>query len=369
MRFYRVLRLKVARRRRSIDCKILEMVRLRADGRGLDLPPTPLLEVPGFARIAGVARVLIKMESERWLGSFKSLGGAFAALRLIADRTGYSVEDILSGRALPVRPRIVCASAGNHGLAVAAMGKIVGADTTIYLHCKANPIRAKRILDTGARIEWVEGTFDDAAAAAVRAASSEGGILVPDTSDEPESRAVSYVMEGYSVIPVELAQQFAERDLFPSHLFVQAGVGGLAAALAVGMRHADRPPKLIVVEPVSAACVGHALLSGGIEPVPGDLTTSAEMLACGLASAPAVKALKSYCALAMTASENHLVYARECFRNNLQVATTASGATGLAGLMATAADPTIRKNFELDKQSVVCLVLSEGDPQCLSHTR
>jgi diaminopropionate ammonia-lyase len=337
------------------------VVRLRADGCGLALPFTSLVEVPTFARMAGVGRVLIKMESERWLGSFKSLGGAFAALCLVAEEAGFSAQDVLSRRRLPIRPRLLCASAGNHGLAVAAMGRILGADTTIYLRRGVNPTRAQRILDAGAKIEWVEGIFDDAAAAAVCSAISGGGILVPDTSDEPDSRAVSWVMEGYSVISIELLEQFAERDLFPSHVIVQAGVGGLAAALALGMRHAHRPPKLIVVEPVSAACVGQALGCARIKPMPGNLSTSAEMLACGLASAPAVKALKSYGALAMTVSEDYLACATDYVRTNLQFATTPSGAAGIAGLMAAAADPTLRKSFALDEESVVCLVLSEGD--------
>lgn len=338
------------------------MVRLRADGHGLDLPRTPLVEAFAFAQLTNVGRVLVKMESERWLGSFKSLGGAFAALRLMAEQTGCLPEDVASGKQLLVRQRLLCASAGNHGLSVAEMGRIVGAETIIYLHRGANPVRARRILGTGARIEWVEGTFDDAVEAAACAANSGGGILVPDTSDNPDSRAVSYVMEGYSVIARELLEQFKERDLFPSHIFIQAGVGGLAAAVALGMRHIDRPPKLVVVEPASAACVGQAMATAGIEPVPGDISTSAEMLACRLASAPAIKALKSYGARTMTVSEEHLASARECVRTNLQTQTTASGAAGLAGLIAAAADSTVRRSFELDDQSVVCVVLSEGDP-------
>lgn len=354
--------MKVARRLQAVGCKLVDMVRLRPDGRGLDLPRTSLVEVSAFAQLTNVCRVLVKMESERWLGSFKSLGGAFAALRLIAERTGYSAEDIVSARRFPVPPRVLCASAGNHGLGVAAMGRIVGAETIIYLHCGVNPVRAQRILETGARIEWVEGTFDDAVEAAACDAKSGDAILVPDTSDDPDSRAVFYVMEGYSVIAAELLEQFRDRDLFPSHMFVQAGVGGLAGAMGLGLSQTEQPPELVVVEPASAACVGHALASARIEPVAGQLSTSAEMLACRLASAPAVRVLKSYGARTMTVSEEHLAHATKCVRTHLQVPTTASGAAGLAGLVAAATDSTVRKKFKLDEQSVVCLVLSEGDP-------
>src|SRR5690606_25829096 len=140
---------------------------------------------------------------------------------------------------------------------------------------------------------------------AARATAMRGdGLLVPDTSDDPDDAAVRDVMRGYALMTDELARQFAAADSFPTHLFIQAGVGGLAAAIADGLAPSLQAPATIaVVEPAAAACVGRALEAGRIERVEGDLHTAAEMLSCGEASAPALSVLRRHRATGIAVDE------------------------------------------------------------------
>ncbi|MGH8076081.1 MAG: pyridoxal-phosphate dependent enzyme [Lysobacter sp.] len=147
----------------------------------------------------------------------------------------------------------------------------------------------------------------------------------------------------------------------PSHLFVQAGVGGLAAAMADGLRDImDGPKRLLIVEPESAACVARALAVGHPVRIPGDLHTAAGMLSCGLASAPALEILQRHDVRSVVVSEERLLGAVGALRAGGGPDTTPSGAAGLAGLLHVAARPELRATHQLSSESTVLLVATEG---------
>ncbi|MBO9621572.1 MAG: pyridoxal-phosphate dependent enzyme [Sphingomonas sp.] len=335
------------------------MTSLSFSPSGLRLPPTSLRDLPALAGRAGVSRVLVKFENERPLGNFKVLGGMYAGLRLLADHAGLAVPELADGcGAGRVLPRLICASDGNHGLSVAAAAQAAGSQATIYLHTGVDAARAERIARLGASIAWVPGTYDDAVDAAVAAERAGEGLLVPDTTRDAENRAVTLVMEGYAVLTTELRAQLARMDARLSHSFVQAGVGGLAAAVASGL--GVDGGAMIVVEPESAACVGRALAAGRPELLPGGLATSAEMLSCGLASAPALEVLKRHGARPVAVGEGCLAQAVEVLAADAGVETTASGAAGLAGLLHVAMDPALRHIHRLGRDSIALVIVTEG---------
>ncbi|WP_207541203.1 pyridoxal-phosphate dependent enzyme [Sabulicella rubraurantiaca] len=293
---------------------------------------TPLLDLPLLAARLGVAQVLAKDEGRRMLGSFKSLGGTYAGLRALAREARMEVGALITAR-LGGQPTLVCASDGNHGLAVAAAARFAGAPARIYLHRGVPASRARRIEQQGAKILWVEGTYDDAVDAAAAAAHAGAGILVADTTDDPDDPVVRDVMAGYGVMAEEIRQQVAAAGHpRPTHLFVQAGVGGLAAAMAEGLDGwLAAPGRIVVVEPATAPAVGAALASGNPVRVSGSLETSAEMLACGEASTPALKMLRRHRAQAISVPEVVLNEAPRLLRSCGGPRTTPSGAAGLAG--------------------------------------
>lgn len=360
-----------------------------------DYRPTRLVEVPTLARLARVGRVLVKMECERPLGNFKALGGMVAALRALAraadvprirdlrndvscsrgvgEASRPTVLDASAAGELRL-PGLVCASAGNHGLAVAAAARWAGTGATVYLAESANRARAARIEALGAHVVWTPGTYDDA----VERAAHADGLLIADTSPNPYDQVVRDVMEGYGLISRELAAQLGDISSSagnadssarraelsadaPTHLFVQAGVGGLAATLAEGLRHLMRGPRrVLVVEPQAAACVAAALASGEPVRVAGALSTEAEMLACGLASAPAVKILRDQDARSVVVAEALLRQAAMRTTGRAGSLTTPSGATGLAGLLHVSSSDELREVHQLGEESCVLLVITEG---------
>lgn len=306
--------------------------------------PTSLVELPALARQMGIGRVFAKLENERPLGNFKALGGRVAVARALAKR--------------PSLPKLICASDGNHGLSVAAAAAKAGAKATIYLPTSASPIRADRIESVGGVIHWVNGTYDDAVSAAAAAAAHGEGLLIPDTSPDPNDPVVEDVMAGYGLITQELRTQLPAH---PTHLFVQAGVGGLAAAMAHGLRDFLSDPRcFVIVEPESAACVSAALTAGHPVLIPGALYTSAEMLSCGLASASAIKILKQLDARSILVNEDQLQTTPTLLHNAGGPRTTPSGAAGLAGLLHAATDPTHRSNHHLTPTSTALVIITEG---------
>jgi diaminopropionate ammonia-lyase len=325
--------------------------------------PTPLLDLPQLAVRCGVAQVLAKDEGRRMLGSFKSLGGTYAGLRALARAAGTDIAGLLDPADRPdALPALICASDGNHGLAVAAAARFAGAPARVYLHARVPAARAGRIVAQGAEIMRVAGTYDDAVMAAAEAARAGDGILVADTTDDPSDPVVGDVMAGYGMMAAEIRRQVETAGhRRPTHLFVQAGVGGLAAALADGLAAwMAAPAAVIVVEPASAACVTAALAEDRLVRVPGELETSAEMLSCGEASAPAVAVLRRHGARTVTVSEAVLGDATRLLREQGGPATTPSGAAGLAGLVSLLArDPG--PGFGLDATSRVLILVTEAD--------
>jgi diaminopropionate ammonia-lyase len=328
------------------------------------LAPTPLVDLPRLATRCGVAKVVLKDERLRPLGSFKALGGVYAGLRALARATGLPdiATLVAARRPRETLPTLICASDGNHGLAVAAAAELAGAPARVYLHGGVPPARERRIAARGAKVVRVGGTYDDAVFEAARAAACGEGLLIADTAGDEDAPVVADVMAGYGLMAQEIVDQLrAMSDERLTHLFVQAGVGGLAAALAEGVRGrmaGDR--RVVVVEPDKAACVAAALEAGRAVRVPGDLKTSAEMLSCGVASAPALKPLLRHGATAITVGEAALADAVATLAACGGPATTPSGAAGLAGLLAAPPGSQPARDLGIDGSSRVLLIATEG---------
>ena len=308
--------------------------------------PTTLRELPALAAHVDVARVFVKLEGERPLGSFKMLGGMLAGLRALARH----------GAPLPA---LVCASDGNHGLAVAAAARRAGTRAYVHLPTHVSPPRSARIEARGGTVVRTEGTYDDAVANATASAARGEGLLISDTSPDPDDPVVADVMDGYGLMTRELAVQFDATGGRPTHVFAQGGVGSFAAALARGVQDLlAEPGCIVVVEPEAVACIAHALATGRVERI-DTKPTAAEMLACGEASAGAVQILRRLGAASQTVAEAELQRAVEALARE-GIATTPSGATGLAGLLHVARDAKKRAAHGLGRDSVVLLVATEG---------
>ncbi len=327
-----------------------------------DYRPTPLIELPRLAQYAKVGRLFVKVEGARPLGNFKVLGGVLAGLRAIARAMGAaSIDEIVTGRSVKSPPHLICASDGNHGLAVAVAARTAGTRASIYLPLGVSSSRSARIEALGATIVWVDGTYDDAVDRAAAAAGRSEGLLIPDTTSDPSDPVVRDVMAGYAVLSHELTQQFADLGEQPSHLFVQAGVGGLAASMTQGLHaHMREPRQVVVVEPETAACISRALAARRPVRVDGSLSTAAEMLSCGLASAPALETLLKHRVESVLVRDEGLFAAVGALRRMGGPDSTPSGAAGLAGLLAVSSDAAWRREHALGAASSVLIVATEA---------
>ena len=156
---------------------------------------------------------------------------------------------------------VACATDGNHGRSVAQGAQLVGARAAIFVHSGVSDERVAAIARFGAQMVRVEGTYDDSVAEAARVAAEKGWTVVSDTSWPGYERIPGLVMQGYTAMMREALRQVPEP---PTHVFVQAGVGGVAAAVAghLALVLGDRRPTFIVVDPARAACLFETARAG-----------------------------------------------------------------------------------------------------------
>jgi diaminopropionate ammonia-lyase len=333
-----------------------------------DYAATPLRDFPAIATAAGVATLRIKDEARRFgLGSFKALGGAYAVCQLLATelaRTGVApaaqAADLAAGRhaAATRHITVTCATDGNHGRSVAWGAARFGCRCVIFVHAAVSQARADAIAHYGAEVRRVAGTYDDAVREATRTAAEQGWFVVSDTSWPGYTGVPVDVMQGYRLMADEAADQW--HGAAPTHVFMQAGVGGAAASVSVQMRARYTPPPcLVVVEPDHAACLLASAELGTPTAVPGTLDTIMAGLACGEPSLLAWAELERAAAAFMAIPDAAAV---ACMRLLARAGMVAgeSGVAGLAAFLLAAADPAARAALNLTPQSRVLLFSTEG---------
>lgn len=291
---------------------------------------TPLRQLDSLARSLGIA-VMAKDETQRMrLGSFKALGGAFAVAQMICNAAG--VADPMEAPETAAAMTLVTASAGNHGLSVAAGAKIFGATAVIILPQSAPQPFADRIRATGARV-MAGGSYDECVADAIRLTEERGWLHLADGSWPGYQEQPALVMEGYTVLAEECRASFAHAATWPTDVLLQAGVGGLAAAFAAHVReHWAVQPRIIVVEPDRAPCLQRSIEAGSLTPVDGPESNMAR-LDCKNASMIAFDSLNRDADVFLTISDIEAAKAVELAAQH-GIGTTPSGAAGLAGLAA-----------------------------------
>ncbi|MEN4011722.1 MAG: diaminopropionate ammonia-lyase [Bellilinea sp.] len=255
---------------------------------------SPLKSLPNLAARLGLGGIWVKDESARLqLSSFKVLGGSYAIYQLIRRRLGLENQpltftNLTSGALREKLGDLVFAAAtdGNHGRGVAWSASQLGFKSVIYVHKLTAKARIQSIERNGARVVVVDGNYDDAVRQVYQDAQANGWEVVSDTAWEGYYDIPCWVMQGYTTMLSEAQEQLAGQGLSqPSHVFVQAGVGSLAAA-TIGFYYnlfGDQRPRSVVVEPTKADCIYQSALAGGgsMRSVTGDLDTIMAGLACG----------------------------------------------------------------------------------------
>ncbi|TPM39654.1 diaminopropionate ammonia-lyase [Mesorhizobium sp. B2-3-4] len=336
---------------------------------------TPLRELPALAAELGLGALHVKDEGFRLgLGSFKALGGAYAVFRLVLEeagkRLGRPVDvgdlDRPEVRSVAATMTVACATDGNHGRSVAQGAELVGARAAIFVHAGVSEERVAAIARYGAEMIRVDGNYDDSVRQAARIAAEKGWTVVSDTSWPGYERIPGLVMQGYTAIVREALRQLSEP---PTHVFVQAGVGGIAAAVAghLTIVLGAARPVFTVVEPARAACVFGAAKAGSPVKIAHGEATVMAMLECYEASPVAWRVLARVADGFMTVDEDDAVAVmRRLARpvgNDPAIVAGESGGVGLAGLVRAMADH--KAELGLDGASRVLVINTEGatDPR------
>ena len=200
------------------------------------------------------------------------------------------------------------------------------------------------------------GTYDEAVREAARVAEREGWLVVSATSYEGYTEIAREVMQGYRVMPDEA---FGQLPAPPTHMFIQGGIGGVAAAVSAQARAALQPaPALIVVEPEGAACLLASAEAGRPAQAAGEVETVMGRL-CGTPSLLAWQELDRAAAAFMAVADEAAVEGMRWLAAQ-GVVSGEAGAVGFAGLMLAAGDPAARAALGLDAASRVLLFNTEG---------
>jgi diaminopropionate ammonia-lyase len=321
---------------------------IRAFHRTLpDYAVTPLVPLPTIATELALGSVLVKDESRRLgLPAFKMLGASWAVHRALARRDpGAST------------PRLVTATDGNHGRAVARMARLLDLPARVVVPAGVSPRAIALIREEGAVVEELPASYDDAVRRAAQLADADdASVLVQDTSWPGYEDVPSWIVDGYATLFAEAAEQSAERGLEIGLLVVPAGVGSLAqAAVRFGSTLPDC--RVVAVEPDVAACIGASLAAGELTSVETGETSMAG-LNCGTPSYLAWPDLRAGLAGAVTVDDEQ---ARSAMADLAAagVDSGSCGAAGLAGLRHLAVAPA-REVLGLDDTSTVLLLNTEG---------
>ena len=338
---------------------------------------TPLIKLDGLAREMQVSSLLYKDEGQRFdVKSFKGAGGAYAVLRLmqreLTKKLGKSVNtaDILAGKHNEYTAEFTLAAStdGNHGISVAWGSRRCGAKCRIYFSNDVSEVRAQTMRDLGATIVRTPGGYARSAERVRVEAEENGWFLANDTATPGFEVIPGDILAGYGLMAREIVEQVSTP---PTHLFLQAAVGGMAAAVSAVMiqRWGELAPRIVIMETEHAA----NLLASAQKGMPIELEVEVETimggLSCGEYSTTAWNILSQVAQDFMTVPDSVVPPAmRLLAKSPFGDPKIQSGETGVAGLCAAlcaATQADLRTKLEIDLDSRILVIGTEGvtDPE------
>lgn len=337
-----------------------------------DYVQTPLKQLNALADALRIQTIYYKDEGPRFgLGSFKALGGAYAAARVlqreiqrIVDHP-VSLSDIREGSYASHAADITLVSAtdGNHGRSLSWGCQRFGAPCRIYIHRDVSENRADAMRQLGADVIRIEGDYDDSVRIAKEDADRNDWFVVSDTSWEGYTDPPKDVMAGYGVMVHEVTSKL---ELAPSHVFLQGGVGGLAASVAAGLKQywGESSPRVVVVEPELAACLFASAAAGEATAFQIHEETMMAGLSCGEPSPLAWQILCEEASDFVTIPESIVAPTMRLLGrplgNDPAIIGGESAVAGLAALISIARNQHLRQAIGLDECSTALVLGTEG---------
>jgi len=312
--------------------------------------PTPLISLNKLSEKLGLNKIFYKDESKRFhLKSFKALGGA------------YAVEKVTKGNKEVV---VSTATAGNHGRSVAWGSKKLKLKCKIFISEYVSEFRAEVMRSFGADVIRVKGNYDNSLKECIKQSKQNNWQIVQDVAWQDYKLVPKLTMAGYSVMMKEISEQINNQQI--SHIILQAGVGGMAAAMVAGIaRYLDHIPKVIIVEPESAACVLESIKVGKIEKISIKKESLMGGMSCDEVSLVPWEILKNSVSYCVTVSDDYISKTVKFLANSEfsdeKIIGGECSTPGIISLVGLCNEVKIKKKINLNENSNVLLFGCEGD--------
>ncbi|RTQ90953.1 diaminopropionate ammonia-lyase [Lysinibacillus telephonicus] len=342
--------------------------------------PTPLAKLDNLAKELNISKVFVKDESYRFgLNAFKALGGSYAIGHYLAERLNINLADLTYDKL--VSPEVsetlgeltfITATDGNHGRGVAWTAKQLKQKSVVYMPKGSSEERLNHIKSEGAEASITDINYDDAVRLAAEHADKYNWVLVQDTAWENYEEIPKRIMQGYITMVLEAYEQLKELDEKPTHIFIQAGVGSLAATVQgffANVYGEDRPIT-VVVEPEKANCIFKTAEAndGKLHYVKGDMDTIMAGLACGEPSTLGWEILSDYADAFLSCSDNIAAQGMRILaapiKDDPKVISGESGAVGVGAvseILRRSKYSNLKEQLNINSDSKILFFSTEGD--------
>ncbi len=312
--------------------------------------PSPLLLLNKLSKELKLNKIYYKDESKRFdLKSFKALGGAYAVEKIVKGNKEITVST---------------ATAGNHGRSVAWGARRLGLKCKIFISEYVSKTRRKVMEDLGADVVKVKGNYEKSLMECIKQSTKNNWQIVQDVAWKDYILIPKLTMAGYSVMMKEIKDQINDDQI--THIILQAGVGGMAAAMIAGIaRYLSKIPKIIIVEPDSAACVMESIKVGKIEKINIVRESLMGGLSVGEVSLVPWKILKKSVNYCISLPDDDVAKTIKLLRRAIfgedEIIAGENSTPGVISLIASCNDEKIKKKLDLNTNSNVLLIGCEGD--------
>ncbi|KGR79184.1 diaminopropionate ammonia-lyase [Ureibacillus manganicus] len=350
--------------------------------------PTPLAELDHLAKELNVGKVFVKDESYRFgINSFKALGGSYAIGSYLAAQLEMDISELPYSALISeeVKAKLgeltfVTATDGNHGRGVAWTAKQFKQKSIVYMPKGSSIERLNHILAEGAECSITDVNYDSSVRLASENAKKNGWVLVQDTSWEGYEEIPKKIMQGYLTMVLEAYEQLCMLDEIPTHIFIQAGVGSMAAAVQgfFASVYGENRPIIVVVEPDKADCIFRtaAANDGKLHYVTDDMDTIMAGLACGEPSSIGWPILRDYADGFISCPDRIAAQGMRILANPLnndrRVISGESGAAGIGVASEILRRPeysNLKEQLNLNADSRLLFFSTEGDTDAENYKK
>ena len=310
--------------------------------------PTPLESLNKLSKELELKNIFYKDESKRFgLKSFKALGGAYAVEKITKGKKDITVST---------------ATAGNHGKSVAWGAKNLGLNCKIFISENVSETRAEEMRFLNAEVIRVKGNYENSLNVCKEESKKNNWEIIQDVAWPDYELVPKLTMAGYSTMIKEISVQTNE---YITHIFLQAGVGGMAAGLVAGVaNYFKKVPKIIIVEPENANCVMQSIENNTLTSV--DIKKESIMggMSCGEVSLVPWQILKNSVNNCISVSDKFVsqtvAMLADKVLSDISIEGGECSTPGITSLISCCNNEETKSDLEINENSNILLIGCEG---------